>query len=285
MPIMEIQNLQLFLDENCKSLKQNFRIAKKMSSPDSIHDLRVAIKRLNALVQLISYRKNSNYRLKRNFAYLKRLFKAAGPLRDLQVLEELFVNFGESFGSISDIMPDQFHIDKKKAERDFLIFAKKYNQFKFNRLFKNIGIQIQNMENKLLNIQIQNIRQSHLLMLKNFSNPDSDVYNLHSARKIVKDFAYWLEMEDKETTQNNDRFLQQKEAGRYLGNWHDRMVLYNFLLSGKKNGLIKTKILKPIIIQVKKEMKEFKEQYFSLYENIISEEVNEVAKPQTKNTA
>jgi|GEM_PF-5422320 CHAD domain-containing protein len=277
---MEIQNLILFLEENSRSLNQNFKIAKKLGSPDSVHDLRIAIKRLNALVQLINSNKSSNYILTRNFAQLKRLFKAAGSLRDFQVLEELLLNYSKTFSSISKIISAQFQNNKYNAQKEFLVFINNYDHFDLNRVLKCIIKHIQKLENDLLEIHIQNICQNNMLKLMKYSIPDSKEYNLHSARKVVKNFAYWQEMEYNESTQNNYSYEKLKEAGRYLGNWHDRMVLYNFLISSKKKGQIKTKNLKPILIQVKNEMNEFKDQYFTLYKNIISGPV--IIKPQTQ---
>ena len=182
---MSKQRISNFFRLNSELFNKNYVDAVKLASADSIHDLRVSYKRLNALVSLLNFDNSSNYRIRKNFKHLKRVFKAAASLRDFQVLEDLIVHYQQykdlQLGKISA------YIKKLKEEslKEFLSNAKDFNSLAISRLFGIIENHLKNLDEFQVEEQFSAFKNQHVLLLEKFSDPLSDKYNLHSANKFA----------------------------------------------------------------------------------------------------
>lgn len=77
-----------------------------------------------------------------------------------------------------------------------------------------------------------------------------------------------MEMSDIEQDEMRNQFAAYKDAGRCLGDWHDRLVLQKFLNDWKNSHDSDFGNIEPILSQVSDEKNNFKEQYFSIIPSI-----------------
>jgi len=257
-----------FFKENSELFKQNYSIAVKLADANALHDLRVSIKRISALLKMLNYRKVSNFRLKKCHPSLNFIFKTAAPVRDFQVLEELII----AYQTYPDLKNDAFTISteilKIQAIKDFFFYTKKFNYFEIIRIFRIIENYLNQINEEELYNQMSNFRMNHFKLLIEFSNSESKKYNLHKARKVIKEICYLMEMSKIESDNDKDRFQVYKEAGRCLGDWHDRLVLQEFLnqrISQKESDIVN---LERFMEHVANDKINFKEQYYSILDKI-----------------
>ena len=76
-------------------IETNSEAAKAGLDVDVLHDLRVVIKRLKALYEVLDPISDGRFDSKSNFADVHFLFKEVGKLRDIQVLKALFAFFAK----------------------------------------------------------------------------------------------------------------------------------------------------------------------------------------------
>ncbi len=265
---MKIQNIVDFFKQNSEMFKLNYSNAIKLANADALHDLRVSIKRINTLTKMLNYRKSANYRLKKSFYSLEFIFKIAAPVRDFQVLADLLIKyqiesnlgFEKLISNVNDI--------KIIAIKKFFFCAKKINYLKVLRFFKIIEHRLKLLSEKELQDQMAGFKSNHMILLSEYSNPESKTYNLHSARKVIKDLGYLMEMSEIVNDDLRNQFAIYKDAGRCLGDWHDRLVLQKFLNDWSNSHHSDIGNLDIIIKQVSDEKTALREQYFSILQAI-----------------
>jgi len=266
---MSINTIDNYFKVNSLTFKQNYTKAIKIADASSMHDLRVSVKRISALVRLINFGKSDNYRIKNNFPHLKLVFKTAAAVRDYQVLEILLMHYQQFKDLNIEILLEQVNKFKQHAINEFFTGAKKFNIMAITRLFNLIASHINNLDGIFLSQQVPSFKSNRLILLANYSRPESDLYNLHSARKIIKELGYLIEMSESNPSENIGELQVYKEAGRYLGEWHDRLVLLDFLIQKEKTPPFKNTGLRNIIGLLSEEKESLKNQYFDLFRSIV----------------
>jgi CHAD domain-containing protein len=222
------EKIILYLNTHARVFVENFRLAAKTADIEALHDMRVSLKRLHTLIRLLNFEKQTNFRLKKVYKPFRKLFKIAGPLRDLQVEELLLEEFRQQF-DVNQILFQKLNKRKAIHLQKFLLKSKSFKILKANRIFLLLGRHIQKISGQQLAIQLQRFKESRFVLLAEYSNQQCDRYNLHSARKMLKDLAYLSEMAESDTLAVNQEFLKYKETGQILGLWHDRDVMLRFL--------------------------------------------------------
>jgi hypothetical protein len=84
-----------YFEEQMEIIETNSEAAKSGLDVDVLHDLRVGIKRLKALYQVLDPISEGRFDSKTNFADVHILFKEVGKLREIQVLKALFAFFAK----------------------------------------------------------------------------------------------------------------------------------------------------------------------------------------------
>ncbi|MFN8254608.1 MAG: CHAD domain-containing protein [Bacteroidales bacterium] len=271
---MILDAIHTYFSINSGLLKSNLKEAIKTAEVEAIHNMRVSIKRLNTLLLLLNSGKTPYLRLNGNFDYLKAIFKSSGYLRDLQVMQNLVINH-EHF-SVNPGFEQFLSILKREentAIKKFNSFSESIDLLKLSRILNLIHFHIANLQENGLDETIQRLKWKQFKKLRNFSNSNSQKYNLHSARKVIKKLVYIAEMTaGNDALQDNQQKLL-KEAGRCLGEWHDRLVFCNFLQSLNKQNLKVEIEFKSVLNDLFLEKNVIKEEYIRLLAEIMQPEV------------
>jgi len=254
-------------------VEENYNLAVRFADVEGVHDMRVGIKRLRAYFNLIEWI-NPVFQAKQNLKPIRRLFKAAGKIRNIHVQQELMMRWATE---LNLEMSEYYNFLKQKETQErkrFTDFAKK----KFDlKVFQSNWTLIQNVLSFISTEYIQykseerfNAQIEELIKFMEKENFVEDDY--HAIRILSKETRYTLEVlqacfpPKNIWTQLNETLRKVHQA---LGRWHDDdeslLVLDGFLLSyaGKsffdRNSYVKFK--KSLADDKLKQMAEFEQRW------------------------
>jgi CHAD domain-containing protein len=213
------------IEDDSARVKRRSSAYVRSLSPESVHDTRTALRRLESRAEIIP--KHSR---KRNAKYLKlcrKLLKATTKIRDLDIILLKLSNYPELEGNelIAEIKDKR----KSKAESSLKLARKLTNyavKFDSKQLTeRKLYQRFEKLSNRL-NRKIESL----LPVIVNHPNRDKE---LHSVRKACKELRYILEVSQEEKRTETLRKWQN-----YLGNIHDSDVVIAWLSKQKQSDLL-----------------------------------------------
>ncbi|MGD8540390.1 MAG: CHAD domain-containing protein [Candidatus Aminicenantes bacterium] len=253
-------------------IEENYNLAVKYSDEDGIHDLRVAIKRMRAYFNLIEWI-NPVFQAKQTLKPVRRLFKAAGKVRDIHVQQELVRKWAAELNlEMSEYYNYLKHCEMEERKR-FWPSAKKFDL----RILQDYWSMIQNTLTFISTEYIQykseerfNSQIEELIKFREKENFIEDDY--HAIRILAKETRYTLEVLQtcfpaKDIWEKLNEAL--RKVHQSLGRWHDddvaRQYLDNFLFMyrGKRfyNRSAYTKYKRNLTYHKKRQLKEFEQRW------------------------
>lgn len=192
-------------------------LKKKESSLTEIdfHSIRIAIKRIQALFNLVE-ESNPSFHQKKNFAPFKLIFEQAGQIRDKEVI--LSILHSHPYNASIEIFEFDLDHQIKKEKKQFfkLIKSSLLKNIKRNR--SRVSGFIENINHKTAKKYLKKKSNAiHKVML----NDQVDPSNLHEIRKRIKDIYYVQKMIEPKNSQKTSTDKLQE----LLGQWHDGRVL------------------------------------------------------------
>ena len=202
-----------------KVFNENLILSRKRPTKISVHDLRVAVKRMRSYLRL--KQQFTGEKWKETFSKKSALFKSFGRLRDydmslalvrkLERKELLSLIFFKEYLSVNR------SLTRKWAKQDAL----KFNEHEadiFTEQFKLIAGSSAEVSEMIIQLSALKIKKVKILA-KHFHK------NAHEIRKQLKDVYYWLKICPKALAEN---FINMKVLDRvlnYLGNFQDHFIL------------------------------------------------------------
>jgi CHAD domain-containing protein len=185
---------------SCEKLRPHYK-------PGRVHDLRTTFKKLRALLRWQGQEMEKKAFKKR----VKKLYRAAGDLRNMQVLLK-------DMHSKKTILPQFTGWLKEKLDQSKKKWKKIYREKTTRRLEKNLP----GPGSEILHRRwffTRKIRELQLIL----QTPSINDEALHEARKILKDLQYVIEWCQKNKLVMPDISLEQvKENGKIAGDYHDQ---------------------------------------------------------------
>ena len=253
-----MKQLLKYFKSRKKALTFLLRYSKRKFSKKAFHRFRVEIKRLNALLQILSWA-DPTFDPKSANKPIRKLFKKAGPIREMQLEKDLLTEH-----NLLEQMPKlKKQLDKEiqKRRNEFFKSRNLSRSKKIKKRFKRIQKEIKNRKKFDFTLIIEDQWEEILQMI----SLGIDSKNAHLLRKKLKTYQYSLEI----LGRNNFPIHIPKieELSSLLGAWHDRDV---FLIRVEKENLFEQ--IDP------EELETFKE----FVENIRQESSNMLQTLQTK---
>ncbi len=209
-----------------QKIHRHFDLAAGHFEVEAIHDLRVEIKRLRAFFDLIEFI-NPNFQARQNYKKIRKLFKAAGPVRDVHVQQQVVRAWSKKLA----LDPSEYYNFLKQKEMtvrsEFADAAVKFNfvVFEKNAALMRTYLQFLPMDF----VESKTHAQLDLLLQRLFDlrkSEDGSPQNFHEIRIGLKAARYTLEVlqicfqkEDLSPLNNQLRLMHQA-----LGKWHDEEV-------------------------------------------------------------
>lgn len=212
-----------------KDYNKEFKKLKKGDrSEDTIHDARVAARRLNALLEVLSIIRDSvddNTKLKKK---IKKSRKELGGARDIQITRNFLVKNKENIDNFDfDLFEDYYQQVQQKLLKKTDKFIKNFKRKKMNKKLKKIiknNFKKSNEQFSLNNL-FEKIKQEKETLLLEFNQLDrNDKSSFHQLRKDLKKLRYKLEILN-ETNKYKYNIDNYKNFQDELGEIQDVVVI------------------------------------------------------------
>ena len=201
------------------SFNDNLLISRKRPTKVSVHDLRVAVKKLRSYLRLKQHLTGEDW--KESFITISALFKSFGRLRDydmpLTQIRKLERKESLSFVFFKEFLSVNRSLTRKWAKQN----AIKFNEFEQDVFDQQFTLQVGSNEEvckKIIGLSAEKIKKAKNLS-KHFQK------NAHEIRKQLKDVYYWLKICPKDIAESFINMKALDSILNYLGTWQDLVIL------------------------------------------------------------
>ena len=217
-----------------KSLTKLLEKSKEGLNPQSIHRIRLELKKIKSVYCLLDFCvRRFNY--SREYKPLRKMFRKAGDIRDYDVLHQLYVrykirNYSKNISEKTNKKNKRMAAFSQNAE-GYIMDAEKQER-RIKKYFKEFSSR--DLEDYFLRIE-------NKLSAKLFPQFRED--DLHGLRKHCKEIIYLSEAgKDKKQLVRIKLYDKLQDI---IGQWHDKRVLIDSLLKSKDDSY------KKVIIKLK----------------------------------
>jgi len=213
-----------------EQFKVNLEKAMEEYDPEAIHEYRVSVKRIRAIIRALDRVYDDKLFSGKIIQPLRLMFKAGGTIRDDQVQIGLVENIEKEFGHSFPLIK-AYYIKRIEDQRDS--FFLKSIDFDYESI-EIISRQIENILDPLDNVSLEANLYKHLhesmekLKRKRYDLDKPDA--LHRFRTRFKENGYVAEMiyQAKDSHKiTKTAYNRMKNFGQELGNWHDHYQLWS----------------------------------------------------------
>jgi CHAD domain-containing protein len=239
---MDRTHAEKYIKKQFNLLRKNIPRSFKLKNWDAIHDFRVALKRIIAILKFIK-----QHDLKKNISGLYKvtrlhyIYNAGGDLREIQINRRILKSYRERFdypiSAFSKFLKKKEKIAGRKLRKSRLNFSlKKCRKFESQLLKTFRGIHEHELQALVDNFISGRIAEIETLILDHHVES-----KLHRIRKLVKRIKYMLEMSGYERRSYGTlNFTIEKITllEDHIGRWHDLFVFQeevNLFLNKLKN--------------------------------------------------
>lgn len=194
--------------------------------PETFHSLRVEIKKMNALFDLLNYC-SKKFKRKKNYSPFKLIFKQAGRIRELQIEQSLLAEQPNSH-LLQAYYSHLKKLETKELKRFFAIVNKSFIR-KLKKRYNKIIPLVTKASGKRVDQYIDKKRRA---ITKLMCKTKFKKMQMHTFRKRLKTYLYnekILICESQNQTLQNKNILSD-----LLGEWHDYEVVINHIKKGIK---------------------------------------------------
>jgi len=220
--ITQLEIINNSLDSSIKNFDYN-----------AIHDFRISTKKLRYIFELLDYNRRSYDKLKKYFKKnLKKIINKLGKVRELQVSLNLLENYEKDYSIDLSIFITELQDKLYKKHSKVLSEYNSTDEIKndFNHFLNELISKIEKHHNKVIKYFLTNLNK----LIKEIQQPENDIVKLHEFRMKIKSLRYAFEViADSEYKNLIDDISRKIEVLKnyevLLGNWHDNVVLLNYL--------------------------------------------------------
>jgi CHAD domain-containing protein len=229
---MEQSNID-YIHLQVKSFRKCFIQSTSRRNFDDIHDYRVALKRLQTLVNFIK-RIPGGENLKRSYKInnLGLAFRSGGILREMQINRILLARFELASGMKYSKFRSYMRFKERHALADLRKAREKFSASKLKKFENKVKLAIRGIPEALFFKYIDEFIVKKIAQIKELVKDQNVESTLHRIRKHTKSIKYLLEMSRTDTRRYGDlKFEVDKitELEDLIGNWHDQLIFKIYL--------------------------------------------------------
>ncbi|RYY05749.1 MAG: CHAD domain-containing protein, partial [Sphingobacteriaceae bacterium] len=207
------------LNKLLKKIKVNLKAFLQSENQEELHQFRVQVKKLKAVLTLYAYEKK-NKNLLKYFKPIKEAFAKAGEIRNAHINLKL----GEQYQ-----LNETFHQQQQQLLNSSLADFKKNNNL-YLKSIKKAKINLQTHTHRLHNKTIRKFYKDKVLTINQFFADPAFNEDLHTARKNIKLLIYnhtnaAAALQNK--LQLNLKYLDELQDN--IGEWHDHILTMKLL--------------------------------------------------------
>lgn len=217
---------------------------KSAYTPETFHKLRVELKKMNALFDIIEYCLPA-FKREKNFKPFKEIFEQAGKVRELQITEKLLhTTFRRKTFSYSN----QLLLKKQKsAIAAFFKIITPVFIAKLHKIFQSID----RFGEKTKKADVQSYLQKKRKKLKNILLQSKiQEEEVHEVRKRLKTYNYNRRIVEKKSTKTGVQSTDH--LSDLVGKWHDLRITLDYINGTRKENRMQPAESKQLVAVTKK---------------------------------
>lgn len=220
-----MKKLEKYFTQQYDLALKNFKLAQVVLSEKPLHELRVSIKRIKALLDFLVQLLPNKPEIIQHFEPFRKIFRVAGKLRDIHVQEKLLLKCAKEW---SLPIPLAYHNYLREQQKiAFQTFKKTAQKVKL----EDIATNNKPLKKILHKVSLETIHENtekllryRFMSVRNLVQENDDE-SLHEARKIIKSIYYILHLVF--TPATPQQYQDLKILEEHIGEWHDLAVLYD----------------------------------------------------------
>jgi len=230
---MDLEEIRRHSAQRFEEIRRHFALASQTFDEEAIHQLRVEIKRLKALFQLLE-ELSAGFEAKQSLLPVRPLYKASGRIRDLQVQAGLAQQWIEESGSNVPLDAFRQHLAglEQQAQAGFQEECQVFDASVLAAMEKTVERIITHLSADQARRRAEALLQGlqrELLERGQASKPEDNLHPLRILAKRTRHTAELLQM----CLSNPGLLIEAADAVRdieqALGQWHDQEVALGFV--------------------------------------------------------
>jgi CHAD domain-containing protein len=204
-----------------------FKQALKGAKEDPVHDMRVVIKRLNAVLAFLDESKIYKDKSTRYVKQLRNFFKSAGNLRDLQIQRSLVDHYKQKLPIDLDELVTYIENMQGTARHGFLKVSANYPKREQLYIKDDIIAAVKSCSQADLDKSSGKYLFRRLKRIERYVFRGGSEKILHKIRQTLKELRFFIEIVlvcNESTPLNEIDIKEIKEIESILGNWNDCIV-------------------------------------------------------------
>ncbi len=206
-----MKKIEKYVERLFHDITRNLKSYEQSRDAECLHHIRVDVKKLKAVINLIKENKKS-FKAHKQFKPLRDIFREAGDIRQPEVLFQLLLKYG-----VNDIKKDSFLDTETNVVDDFLhhipIFNKSCKTSK-----KELIKQVAEIDHKIVVQAIENLEKR----LRKALTKKIKFELIHKTRKLVKQVIYLSDIHGDLKKKRRQFFDELQEL---IGAIHDKQML------------------------------------------------------------
>ncbi|NTV84810.1 MAG: CHAD domain-containing protein [Bacteroidales bacterium] len=219
-----------YLLKYLEQFRLNLETAVAEFDPEAIHEYRVSVKRIRAIIRTLNRIYEDPIFPKKIIQPLREMFKAGGTIRDDQVqiglVENVEIDYEKAFPLIKAFY--QKRIDEQR--KSFFLKSVDFDFNELNIISDQIESILEPLDGEYLEYNLHRILHESIVNLKKKRYDLDKPENLHSFRTRYKEIGYVAEMIYLSKFSHKipkSAYNRMKKFGQELGTWHDHFQLWS----------------------------------------------------------
>src|SRR6266508_433065 len=218
------------LDERSTTYSKKIKRCRKDFSTDAIHDLRTSIRRLEAILDVITFF-TSTARIEKISDSLEEQLDGFSDLRDMQVMLD---KLSDDVDKLPELEPLQDHLKKreKRRQRADKKHIQNLNPGSIKKRLRKIQEDVQDLSEEDVEGKLpQAVDEAYLTVVQRYSEIDpAELVSIHRLRVAFKKFRYMVEAIYPCLPSFQESLLQRlRDYQTQMGNIHDMQVFLETL--------------------------------------------------------
>lgn len=232
------QKLLSYFNHQIGAFRENLTKVRNESGFDAIHDMRVAIKRLRAVI-ILAEKIQTGLSDEQTERELRQLFRLSGKMRDAQVQQALLRGYENSMGTIFNHYATYLQNHERKAVKKFNEYIHLKSEADFiDAMELMIPDLILKSDNTLIKSALHKLLEELFTKVESLKTDQQHDEHLHEIRRKLKQCNYLLSVfdtQDEEFPRMNKLLKKLEKANELLGKWHDHTIAIVYLSRYLKN--------------------------------------------------
>ncbi len=244
-----MKKLKKFTHQRFQSLIDHLRSHKDKQEEQSLHDIRIDIKKIKSILELLKF-VDKKFKAHRNYVLFRTIFRKAGELRDPEIQAGLLLRY-----NIEGVRVKNDYHAKKST---FLAATNKFEKQIIEQQ-KKIGPFIQQVTNH----DVKSFFKEKNKQIKKALTTKPDLTEIHKIRKAMKLVIYLADL-NKSAKRKLLNFYHKMEQA--IGDLHDKQVVLG-LVTHESKRKIDPSARKVILAECRDSISEIRKEAKKFYRN------------------